>query len=121
MLQVKNGNRVENDKELMSLEDLTMIKIVSEEPKLNFTHLQLCPEQTLIVDTLRSLVLTLDNLRDMSGNVLKILSEFSENDIEIYSKWFDQKFIEQVVSLASEDLMHRQMIKDTIIINQALK
>ena len=121
MLQVKNGDRVENDKELMSLDDRTMIKIVSEEPKLNFSHLQLCPEQTQIVDTLRSLVLTLDNLRDMSGNILKILSEFSKNDIETYSKWFDQKFIEQVVSIASEDLMHRQMIKDTIIINQALK
>ena len=121
LIQAKNGDRVKNDKELMSLEDRTMIKIVSEEPKLNFSHLQLCPEQTIIVDTLRSLVLTLDNLRDMSGNVLKILSEFSENDIEIYSKWFDQKFIEQVVSIASEDLIHRQMIKDTIIINQALK
>ena len=121
LLQVKNGDRVENDKELMSLEDRTMIKIVSEEPKLNFSHLQLCPEQTQIVDTLRSLALTLDNLRDMSGNVLKILSEFSKNDIETYSKWFDQKFIEQVVSIASEDLMHRQMIKDTIIINQTLK
>ena len=121
LLQVKNGDRVENDKELMSLEDRTMIKIVSEEPKLNFSHLQLCREQTQIVDTLRRLVLTLDNLRDMSGNVLKILSEFSKNDIETYSQWFDQKFIEQVVSIASEDLMHRQMIKDTIIINQALK
>ena len=121
MFQVKNGDRVENDEGLISLEDRTMIKIVSEEPKLNFSHLQLSPEQTQIVATLKSLVLSWDNMKDISGNILKILSEFSKNDIETYSKWFDRKFIEQVVSLSSEDLMNRQMIKDTIIINQALK
>ena len=123
LIKVTNGEEVKTDDDLMLIENRSILKILTQElgPKLDFSQVQLCPQQMHIVKIFKSLLLAMDNIKDIPGNDLKILSDFTGDDIKSYSKWFDQGFVKQAVSLANDALMHRQKIKDLIIINRAIR
>ena len=123
LIKVTNGEEVKTDDDLMLIENRSILKILTQElgPKLDFSQMQLCPQQMHIVKIFKSLLLAMDNIKDIPGNDLKILSDFTGDDIKSYSKWFDQGFVKQAVSLANDALMHRQKIKDLIIINRAIR
>ena len=107
----------------MLIEDRSILKILTHElqPEVDFSQMQLYPQQVQMINIFKSLLLARDNIKDIPGNDLKILSDFTGDDIKSYSKWFDQGFVKQAVSLANGALMHRQKIKDIIIINHAIK
>ena len=107
----------------MLIEDRSILKILTHElePEVDFSQMQLYPQQVQMINIFKSLLLAMDNIKDIPGNDLKILSDFTGDDIKSYSKWFDQGFVKQAVSLANGALMHRQKIKDIIIINHAIK
>ena len=107
----------------MLIEDRSILKILTQElgPEVDFSQMQLYPQQMQIIKIFKSLLLAMDNIQDMPGNDLKILSDFTGDDIKTYSKWFDQGFVKQAVSMANDALMHRQKIKDLMIINHAIR
>ena len=107
----------------MLIEDRSILKILTHElePEVDFSQMQLYPQQVQMINIFKSLLLAMDNIKDIPGNDLKILSDFTGDNIKSYSKWFDQGFVKQAVSLANGALMHRQKIKDIIIINHAIK
>ena len=123
LIKVTNGEKVKNDDDLMLIEDRSILKILTHElqPEVDFSQMQLYPQQVQMINIFKSLLLARDNIKDIPGNDLKILSDFTGDDIKSYSKWFDQGFVKQAVSLANGALMHRQKIKDIIIINHAIK
>ena len=123
LIQVTNGKKVKTDDELMLIKDRSILKILTEElePKVDFSQMQLDPQQFQIIKIFKSLLLAMDNIQDMPGNDLKLLSDFTGDDIKTYRQWFDQGFVKQAVSMANGTLMHRQKIKDIIIINHAIR
>ena len=123
LIQVTNGKKVKTDDELMLIKDRSILKILTQElePKVDFSKMQLDPQQVQIIKIFKSLLLAMDNIQDISGNDLKLLSDFTGDDIKSYSKWFDEGFVKQAVSLANGALKHRQKIKDIIIINNAIR
>ena len=123
LIQVTNGKKVKTDDELMFIKDRSILKILTQElePKVDFSQMQLDPQQMQIIKIFKSLLLAMDNIQDMPGNDLKLLSDFTGDDIKTYSQWFDQGFVKQAVSMANGTLMHRQKIKGIIIINHAIR
>ena len=123
LIQVTNGKKVKTDDELMLIKDRSILKILTQElePKVDFSKMQLDPQQVQIIKIFKSLLLAMDNIQDIRGNDLKLLSDFTGDDIKNYSKWFDEGFVKQAVSLANGALKHRQKIKDIIIINNAIR
>ena len=107
----------------MLIEDRSILKILTQElePEVDFSQMQMYPQQMQIVKIFKSLLLAMDNIQDIPGNDLKLLSDFTRDDIKSYSKWFDQGFVKQAVSLANDTFTHRQKIKDMIIINNAIR
>ena len=114
---------MKTDDDLILIENRSILKILTQElgPKLDFSQMQLYPQQEQMIKIFKSLLLAMDNIKDIPGNDLKILSDFTGDDIKSYSKWFDQGFVKQAVSLANGALIHRQKIKDLIIINHAIR
>ena len=123
LIQVTNGKKVKTDDELMLIKDRSILKILTQElePKVDFSQMQLDPKQVQMIKIFKILLLAMDNIQDISGSDLKLLSDFTGDDIKTYRQWFDQGFVKQAVSLANGTLTHRQKIKGIIIINHAIR
>ena len=119
VIEVKNGKSIENDKDLFVLDDKSMLKMVSQKPTLDFSVMELSKEQERIALILEKLSLTMDNVKDLSGNDLRILSDFNDDERKVYGQLFDLEFLEEAKSLASDVLVDRQIINDSIIIKRA--
>ena len=119
VIEVKNGKSIENDKDLFVLDDKSMLKMVSQKPTLDFSVVELSKEQERIALILEKLSLTMDNVKDLSGNDLRILSDFNDDERKVYGQLFDLEFLEEAKSLASDVLVDRQIINDSIIIKRA--
>ena len=61
----------------------------------------------------------MDNLKAVSGNDLRIISDFNDDEMKIYGQLFDVEFLEEAISLASDVLVDRQRANDSIIIKRA--
>ena len=119
VIEVKNGKSVENDKDLFVLGDKSMLKMVSQKPTLDLSLVEFSKEQERIALILEKLLLTMDNVKAVSGNDLRIISDFNDDERKIYGQLFDVEFLEEAKSLASDVLVDRQMINDSIIIKRA--
>ena len=61
----------------------------------------------------------MDNVKDVSGNDLRIISDFNDDERKSYSQLFALEFLEEAISLASDVLVDRQITNDSIIIKRA--
>ena len=119
VIEVKNGKSIENDKDLFVLDDKSMLKMVSQNPTLDLSVVELSKEQERIALILEKLSLTMDNVKAVSGNDLRIISDFNDDERKIYGNLFDVEFLEEAKILASDVLVDRQMINDSIIIKRS--
>ena len=119
VIEVKNGKSIENDKDLFVLDDKSMLKMVSQKPTLDLSVVELSKEQERIALILEKLSLTMDNVKAVSGNDLRIISDFNDDERKIYGNLFDVDFLEEAKILASDVLVDRQMINDSIIIKRS--
>ena len=119
VIEVKNGKSIENDKDLFVLDDKSMLKMVPQKPTLDLSVVELSKEQERIALILEKLSLTMDNVKDLSGNDLRIISDFNDDERKVYGQLFDLEFLEEARSLASDVLVDRQIINDSIIIKRA--
>ena len=119
VIEVKNGKSVENDKDLFVLGDKSMLKMVSQKPTLDLSLVEFSKEQERIALILEKLLLTMDNVKAVSGNDLRIISDFNDDERKIYGQLFDVEFLEEAKSLASDVLVDRQTINDSIILKRA--
>ena len=119
MIEVKNGKGIENDKDLFVLADKSMLKMVSQKPTLDLSRVELSKEQERIALILEKLSLTMDNVKAVSGNDLRIISDFNDDERKIYGQLFDLEFLEEAKSLASDVLVDRQKTNDLRIIKMA--
>ena len=119
VIEVKNGKLIENDKDLFVLDDKSMLKMVSKKPNLDLSVVELSKEQERIALILEKLSLTMDNVTALSGNDLRILSDFNEVERKIYGQFFDPEFLEEAKCVASDVLADREIINNSIIIKRA--
>ena len=119
VIEVKNGKDIENDNDLFVLGDKSMLKMVSQKPTLDLSLVELSKEQERIALILEKLYLTMDNVKDVSGNDLRIICDFNDDEGKIYGQLFDVEFLEEAKSLASDVLVDRQITNDSIIIKRA--